>query len=71
MLIGIATLKGGVVMSEREDLRAIRKNVGTDVLGETLTKRFNKLSMGHLVKLIRQQFPSKKDSGNADSGSAK
>jgi hypothetical protein len=36
-----------------------------------LTRRFKKLLDEHLLKLIRQQFPGKKDSGNADSGNAK
>lgn len=58
-------------MSELEDLREIHDNVGADVLGKKLTRRFKKLLDEHLLKLIRQQFPAKKDSGNADSGSAK
>jgi hypothetical protein len=58
-------------MSELEDLREIRDYVGDDVLGKTLTDRFRKLLDGHLLKLIREQFQGKKDSGNTDPGSAK
>ena len=53
-------------MSEREDLRQIRTNVGDDVLGPSLVERLQKLLEERLLKLILGEIKPKKSSGKAD-----